>query len=92
MADILRARIFTAACGYEDDNDLDRLHTDRAFKLACRLFDSGIDLCSQPTCSRLENLPDLRAVIRLGWVVVGSVAVQLCRAAQKPDTRRRRHA
>ncbi|MER8996209.1 transposase, partial [Mesorhizobium sp. M0678] len=32
--------------------------------------DSGIDLCSQPTCSRLENLPDLRTVIRLGWVLV----------------------
>ncbi|WP_292226323.1 transposase [Mesorhizobium sp.] len=27
-------------------------------------------MCSQPTCSRLENLPDLRTVIRLGWVLV----------------------
>ncbi|MER9573712.1 IS1380 family transposase [Mesorhizobium opportunistum] len=71
MADILRARIFAIACGYEDANDLDRLRTDPAFKLACgRLPDSGIDLCSQPTCSRLENLPDLRTVIRLGWVLV----------------------
>lgn len=60
MADILRARIFAIACGYEDANDLDRLRTDPAFKLACgRLPDSGLDLCSQPTCSRLENLPDL---------------------------------
>jgi Transposase DDE domain group 1 len=71
MADILRARIFAIACGYEDANDLDRLRTDPAFKLACgRLPDSGIDLCSQPTCSRLENLPDLRTVIRLGEVLV----------------------
>ncbi|UVK49852.1 IS1380 family transposase (plasmid) [Mesorhizobium sp. AR02] len=71
MADILRARIFAIACGYEDANDLDRLRTDPAFKLACgRLPDSGIDLCSQPTCSRLENLPDLRTVIRLSWVLV----------------------
>jgi hypothetical protein len=71
MADILRARIFAIACGYEDANDLDRLRTDPAFKLACgRLPDSGFDLCSQPTCSRLENLPDLRTVIRLGWVLV----------------------
>ncbi len=71
MADILRARIFAIACGYEDANDLDRLRTDPAFKLACgRLPDSGIDLCSQPTCSRLENLPDLRTVIRLGDVLV----------------------
>lgn len=71
MADILRARIFAIACGYEDANDLDRLRTDPAFKLACgRLPDSGLDLCSQPTCSRLENLPDLRTVIRLGRVLL----------------------
>lgn len=71
MADILRARIFAIACGYEDANDLDRLRSDPAFKLACgRLPDSGIDLCSQPTCSRAENLPDLRTVIRLGEVLV----------------------
>jgi hypothetical protein len=57
------------ACGYEDANDLDRLRTDPAFKLACgRLPDSGIDLCSQPTCSRLENLLDLKTVIRFGDV------------------------
>jgi hypothetical protein len=71
MADILRARIFAIACGYEDANDLDRLRTDPAFKLACgQLPDSGNNLCSQPTCSRLENLPDLRTVIRLGRVLV----------------------
>jgi hypothetical protein len=71
MADILRARIFAIACGYEDTNDLDRLRCDPAFKIACgRLPDSGLDLCSQPTCSRAENLPDLRTVIRLGEVLV----------------------
>ncbi|BCG82840.1 transposase [Mesorhizobium sp. 113-3-9] len=71
MADILRARIFAIACGYEDANDLDLLRSDPAFGLACgRLPDSGLDLCSQPTCSRVENLPDLRTVIRLGWVLV----------------------
>jgi hypothetical protein len=71
LIDILRAHIFAIACGYEDANDLDRLRNDPAFKLACgRLPDSGQDLCSQPTCSRLENLPDLRTVIRLGRVLV----------------------
>jgi len=71
MADILRARIFAIACGYEDANDLDRLRCDPAFKLACaRLPDDGLDLCSQPTCSRMENLPDLCTVIRLGHVLV----------------------
>jgi hypothetical protein len=34
------------------------LRCDPAFKLACgRLPDSGRDLCSQPTLSRLENGP-----------------------------------
>jgi hypothetical protein len=71
MADILRARIFAIACGYEDANDLDRLRCDPAFKLACgRLPDTGLDLCSQPTLSRAENLPDLRTVIRLGEALV----------------------
>ena len=71
MADILRARIFAIACGYEDANDLDRLRSDPAFKLACgQLPDTGPDLCSQPTLSRMENLPDLRTVIRLGHVLV----------------------
>jgi len=71
MADIVRARILAIACGYEDANDLDRLRHDPAFKLACgRLPDTGMDLCSQPTLSRAENLPDLRTVIMLGTVLV----------------------
>ncbi len=71
MADIFRARILAIACGYEDANDLDRLRHDPAFKLACgRLPDTGRDLCSQPTLSRAENLPDLRTVIGLGTVLV----------------------
>jgi hypothetical protein len=49
LPDILRARIFAIACGYEDADDLDRLRSDPAFKLACsRLPDPGRDLCSQP--------------------------------------------
>jgi hypothetical protein len=71
LTDVLRARIFAIACGYEDADDLDRLRTDRAFKLACgRLPDTGVDLCSQPTLSRIMNLPDLRTVVRLGQVLV----------------------
>jgi len=71
LADILRARIFAIACGYEDADDLDRLRFDPAFKLACgRLPDSGRNLCSQPTVSRFENAPDLRALIRLMGVMV----------------------
>jgi hypothetical protein len=71
VADILRARMLAIACGYEDGDDLDHLRTDPGFKLACgRLPDSGRDLCSQPTVSRLENAPDLRQVIRLTYALV----------------------
>jgi hypothetical protein len=34
--------------------------------MACgRLPDSGVDLASQPTISRLENAPNLRDLIRM---------------------------
>ena len=71
FADMVRARIFAICCGYEDADDLDTLRTDPAFKLACgRLPDTGVDLCSQPTLSRLENAPRLRDVIRLTYALV----------------------
>ena len=71
LADMIRARTFAIACGYEDGNDLDHLRRDPAFKLACgRLPDTGRDLCSQPTLSRLENAPRLREVIRLSYALV----------------------
>ncbi len=56
FADMIRARIFAICCGYEDADDLDFLRVDPAFKLACgRLPDTGRDLASQPTLSRLEK-------------------------------------
>jgi hypothetical protein len=71
IADILRERVFAIACGYPDCNDLDTLRADPAFKMACgRLPESGADLASQPTLSRLENAPDLRALIRLSHGMV----------------------
>jgi len=71
LGSILGARVFAIGCGYEDGNDLDRLREDPAFKLACgRLPDSGLDLCSQPTISRLENAPALRDVIRLTYALI----------------------
>ena len=67
LPDLLRARMLAIACGYEDANDLASLRRDPAFKLACgRLPESGDDLCSQPTMSRLENMPtrsELRALL-----------------------------
>jgi hypothetical protein len=71
VEDILRARMLAIACGYEDADDLDHLRTDPGFKLACgRLPDSGAELCSQPTVSRCENAPDLRAAIRMTYAMV----------------------
>jgi hypothetical protein len=71
LADMIRARVFAISCGYEDADDLDFLRTDPAFKLACgRLPDSGADLCSQPTLSRLENAPSLKDAIRLTYALI----------------------
>ena len=55
---MLRFRMFAIACGYEDADDCDDLRADPLFKLAVgRAPESGRDLCSQPTMSRLENAP-----------------------------------
>ena len=68
---MIHARIFAIAMGYEDADDLDHQCRDPAFKLTCgRLPDSGSDLCSQPTLSRLENAPRLCDVIRLTYALV----------------------
>src|ERR1700761_5927431 len=66
LAEIIRFRILMIAAGYEDGNDADTLRRDPMFKLALDRLPSGEDLCSQSTISRLENLPDLRALLRLG--------------------------
>jgi hypothetical protein len=71
LADMIRARAFAIACGYEDADDLDSLRVDPAFKLACgRLPETGASLCSQPTLSRLENAPSLKDAIRLTYALV----------------------
>lgn len=47
--ELLRARVFGIAQGYEDANDFDRLKGDPGFKVACdRLPATGADLASQP--------------------------------------------
>ena len=70
-ADMIRARMFAIACGYEDCDDLDALRFDPAFKLACgRLSETGDDLMSQPTLSRLENAPSWRELARMGLIMI----------------------
>jgi len=71
QGDMIGARMFAIACGYEDCDDLDVLRVDPAFKLACgRLPESGRDLMSQPTLSRLENAPSWRALARMGLSMI----------------------
>jgi hypothetical protein len=66
LAEMIRFRTLLIAAGYADANDCDALRGDPAFKLAVgRLPESGTDLCSQPTISRLENLPGPTALKRM---------------------------
>src|ERR1700688_1771270 len=70
MAEIIRFRLLMIAAGYEDGNDADWLRSDPMFKMALDLTPSDRELCSQPTISRLENLPDARALLRMGRAMV----------------------
>lgn len=70
LADMIRFRLMMIAAGYEDGNDASSLRSDPAFKLAEDRLPSGRDLASQPTISRLENLPDLRSLLRMGQALV----------------------
>jgi hypothetical protein len=71
VVEMIRFRALLIAAGYADANDCDALRADPAFKLALgRLPESGADLCSQPTMSRLENLPGPTALKRMMAVLV----------------------
>ena len=70
LAEIIRFRMLMIAAGYEDGNDADALRRDPMFKLALDRLPSDEELCSQSTISRLENLPDLRALLRLGRALI----------------------
>ena len=66
LAEMIRFRALAIAAGYPDANDCDTLRPDPAFKMAVgRLPESGGDLCSQPTMTRLENLPGEVALKRM---------------------------
>jgi len=65
-AEMIRFRMLLIAAGYPDANDCDSLRIDPAFKMAVGwLPESGLDLCSQPTMCRLENLPGPTALKRM---------------------------
>ena len=71
LAEMIRFRALLIAAGYPDANDCDTLRSDPAFKMAVgRLPESGAELCSQPTISRLENLPGPVALKRMTAAMV----------------------
>jgi len=71
LPDILFARYLAIAAGYEDADDLDALRHDPAFMMALgKTPEAKIGLASQPTMSRWENAPDLRAVIRMTYELI----------------------
>jgi Transposase DDE domain group 1 len=83
-AEMAMARMIMIAAGYEDCDDVDTLRSNPALKIAVgRAPESGADLMSQPTLSRLENLPDWRALARIG---LGQIDLY-CRSFARPPRR-----
>jgi hypothetical protein len=67
VTELITQRVFQIAAGYEDCNDCNDLRGDMIFKTcAWRLPQTGNDLASQPTMSRLENAIGPRDLIRMG--------------------------
>ena len=69
--EMVSQRVFQIAAGYEDCNDSNVLRSDMVIK-ACsgRLPQSGHDLASQPTLSRLENSVGRHGLYRMGKMLV----------------------
>jgi hypothetical protein len=69
---LVRQRVFQIACGYEDQNDAATLRRDPLLKLVCgRLPESGPEVASQPTLSRLENAVRATSCYRLALALLG---------------------
>jgi Transposase DDE domain group 1 len=70
LVSLVRQRVFQIACGYEDQNDSDTLREDPLLKVACgSLPESGQDLASQPTISRMENAATIRCCHQIAQVL-----------------------
>jgi hypothetical protein len=92
LAEIIRFRMLMIAAEYEDGNDADALRRDPIFKLALDRLPSDAELCSQSTISRLENLPDVRALLRLGRAFIEQYCASFRQVPKRivPDPRLRR--
>ena len=63
---LIKQRVLQIACGYEDQNDSNSMREDPLLKLLCgSMPQSGAELASQPTISRLENAPSAGACYRM---------------------------
>jgi hypothetical protein len=83
-AEMALARMLGIAAGYEDCDDIDALRSDPAMKIAVgRAPETGADLMSQPTLSRLENLAQWRALARIG---IGMIDL-FCKSFARPPSR-----
>jgi Transposase DDE domain group 1 len=83
FADMVLARTMMIAAGHEDCDDIDTLKADPAFKIACdRGPETGVDLMSQPTLSRLENAADSKALYKIS---IGMIDLYLDGYATPPS-------
>ena len=83
LADMIRFRMLMISSDYEDGNDATAMRSDPAFKLAQDVLPSGPDLASQPTLSRLENWPDLRALLRMGKALINLYCASYARVPKR---------
>jgi hypothetical protein len=66
LTTLVRQRVYQIACDYEDQNDSDTLRSNPLLKLVLgSLPETGTDLASQLTISRLENASDAKACLRI---------------------------
>ena len=70
IAEMISQRVDQIMCGYEDANDCDTLRHDSALKVMTGRLPSDVDLCSQPTMTRLENRVSARSLYDIGVLFV----------------------
>lgn len=70
LLSLIRQRVFQIAAGYEDQNDSDTLREDPLLKVVCgSLPESGKELASQPTISRMENAATIGSCHRIAHLL-----------------------
>ncbi len=83
LANTIRFRTLMIASGYEDGNGATALRSDPAFKLAQGVLPSGPDLASQSTISRLENLSDIRTLLRMEQTLIDFYCASYARVPKR---------